>query len=218
MQRQKIECKIPGITVIEKTTHIVDLHKSENELWLEMEGRCRTAIRKAQKSGVTVSLETDPEIIDIYYKLLTGLYANQKMCVPHDKNFYREIFESFSGNSLFILASRIESQIIGGIILVRDRERFYYLDGASNPDFNHLNPNNLLLWEGILLAKRLGGLKFDFVGSDIPRLAAFKKSFGGDLHYHSCLEKAYVPGFALLRKLYPAIKAIAGRFSKRDDV
>ena len=37
---------------IEKHTHILDITKSEDNLWKNLEGRCRTAIRKARKSGV----------------------------------------------------------------------------------------------------------------------------------------------------------------------
>jgi hypothetical protein len=53
-----------------------------------------------------------------------------------------------------------------------------------------LNPSNLVLWKAVERAAERGCREFDFVGSDIPRLARFKESFGGELVEHSCIEWA----------------------------
>ena len=45
-----------GYTVIPKYTHVLDLTLGAEEIWKKMEGRCRTDIRRAMKSGVAVAL------------------------------------------------------------------------------------------------------------------------------------------------------------------
>jgi hypothetical protein len=47
----------------------------------------------------------------------------------------------------------------------------------------------------------------DFLGSDIPRLAQFKASFGGSVHSYWCVEITYSRLAGGLRRAYPRWKA-----------
>jgi hypothetical protein len=61
------------------------------------------------------------------------------------------------------------------------------------------------------MAKEMGATRYDFVGSDIPRLAEFKKSFGGALTTYSLIEFASSEWVARVRAMYPRIRYAARR-------
>jgi len=195
---------------VNKYTHILDLIKTEDDLWKNLEGRCRTAIRKAQKSKVIVNRESDRNFIERYYSIIEEIYLAQSMPCPNKKALYYDIWDSFAPGNAIFLSAKYHDEIIGGVIIIIDRKRAYYLNGASRYDFRSLSASNLLLWEAINIAKEKGVEKFDFVGSNIPRLAKFKKSFGGQLVEHSLIEKSGSKWISLLRDKYPYYKQKVG--------
>jgi hypothetical protein len=197
---------------ITKHTHILDLATTEDTLWKNLEGRCRTAIRKARKSGVTVSLATESSFVKNYYSIIAEVYSAQKMPCPNREAFYHDMWDSFVPNNALFLSAEYRNNLIAGVIVILDEKRAYYLNGASKNTFRSLYPSNLLLWEGINIAKKRGVERFDFVGSDIERLAKFKKSFGGELTKHTLIEKASSKWIGLIRQKYPAYKTIMGNF------
>jgi len=220
IQRQSLfpEVQMPAFQIIEKHTHLLDLTKSEDKIWSSFEGRCRTAIRKAEKSGVRVKLETCREAIESYYEILDELYAGQKMTTPNPKQFYYRLWDAFSGDQLYMLTAWHDETLISGAFIMQDSDRCYYLNGASRPEYLSIAPNNLIQWEAIRLAKSRGAVWYDFVGSDIERLAKFKKSFGGDLVTYACLEKSTSAAVSFIRKKYPVFKIALGRLKKRFGI
>lgn len=204
-----------GTSYIEKHTHVLSLDRPQDEIWKGMEGRCRTAIRKAEKSGVTVVRETERECIDPYYAILSALYAAQGRTTPNPRAFYLELWDRFSGRGLTVLTARHESTIIAGALLLHDRDTVYYLNGCSLHDYNHLNPNNLIQWEAIRLAMGSGARRYDFVGTDIERLAKFKKSFGGAEVAYTLIELAGSRWVHLARRQFPVMKRLASRLRSR---
>ena len=206
---------LSGFQIMEKHTHLLDLTKSEEEIWKSFEGRCRTAVRKAEKGGVSIKLESSREGIEGYYDILDNLYVEQKMTTPNPKQFYYRLWDAFADSQLNMLTAWHDETLIAGAIIIHDKDRCYYLNGASRYDYNNLCPNNLIQWEAIKLAKARGALWYDFVGSDIERLAKFKKSFGGGLFSYTCLEKSSSPWVSFIRQKYPELKMMMGRISAR---
>ena len=65
------------------------------------------------------------------------------------------------------------------------------------------------------MAKDRGVEYYDFVGSDIPRLAEFKKSFGGERITHSLIEKTSSKRIRFLRNQYPVYRKTIGNIRKK---
>jgi lipid II:glycine glycyltransferase (peptidoglycan interpeptide bridge formation enzyme) len=196
---------------ITKHTHILNLIQTENALWKNLEGRCRTAIRRARKSGITITIPKSRNFVKEYYSLVQEVYYAQNKVCPNTMRFYYDMWDSFSKENVLFLSAEWDGKIIAGIIILIDGKSAYYLNGASSHKFRSLYPTNLLLWEAIKLAKEKGAEEFDFVGSDIPRLGKFKKSFGGQLVEYSLIEKASSPWIYRMRNRYPYYKQKAGQ-------
>lgn len=217
MQRQQLDAhNIPAnFTVVEKHSHVLKLDAPQDDLWNRLEGRCRTAVRKAEKSGVTIVPEESPDCLAVYYPMLDSLYLNQRIATPNPPQLYTSLWKHFFPDRFRVLTARYGGRVVAGIILVNDGVRWYYLNGSSYPEYNNLNANNLLQWEAIKFALREGGREYDFVGSDIERLARFKKSFGGELVAYTCLEYAASPVVTIIRNYYPHFKNAVGRIRSR---
>lgn len=194
-----------------KTTHVLDLAQGGEAIWNGMEGRCRTAVRKAQKEGVTVSVASDDTFIDRYVDMLEGVYRRQGLASPNRRAFYRDMWETFGGREVTGLLAHHEGREIAGALFVMDPHDAYYISGASVEEGGKVSSNNILQWEAISLAVSRGLVRYDFVGSDIPRLAKFKKSFGGDLMEYWCVESAPSRLARFMRAAYPRIKRCLGR-------
>lgn len=217
IQQEKISPQMRpcSFQVIEKHTHLLDLTKSEEEIFSSMEGRCRTAIRKAKKNGVRIQQETYKNGLESYYTILKNVYAKQDMQPPNSKEFYDFLWDAYVDHHLYMLTAWQDETMIAGAIILHDRDRCYYLNGCSRHEYRSLCPGHLIQWEAMRLAKSLGANWYDFVGSDIERLANFKKSFGGELTTYSCLEKSSSAWVSFIRRKYPEVKMLLGRIKSR---
>jgi len=204
-----------NLEIIDKHTHILKLDKSLDELWKNFEGRCRTAVRKAQKSGIEVKLVTEIGRMADYYTMLTDVYNRQEQVYPHSLEFFVEIFKKFDGKELYMLVAEYDEKVIAGGIFLMDADTVYYLNGASIKEFNNLGVNNLIQWTSISHAHALGRKQYDFVGSDQDRFGTFKKSFGGVLECNQCMELSNSNAATLLRKWYPKCKTLAMKYFKK---
>ncbi len=200
---------------IEKHTHVLKLDMPVDDLWKNLEGRCRTAVRKAEKSGIEVMFVSDTKSIVEYYNILTDVYARQELIYPHPLEFFTGIFEKYQGENLYMLIARMDGKVVAGGIFVFDSERAYYLNGASIREFNNTGVNNMLQWHSIMHAHKLGLKYYDFVGSDQERFGNFKRSFGGVLHNHLCVEitDGYITD--VVRRSYPTLKNLAMKYLKK---
>lgn len=219
IQQEDLSPLVPeecGFTTVAKHTHLLDLRPDEETIWKRMEGRCRTAIRKGEKEGVTVTRVTDGGFMEQYYALLDQVYRQQGMGTPNPAGFYRRLWDTWGDTNLSVYRADWQGELIAAAIVLRDKGRAYYLNGASRSEYNRFSPNNLVQWAAIRDARGAGAERYDFVGSDIPRLARFKQSFGGELVTHVCLERAAYPWLETVRRQYPRYKRVVGRLFRRE--
>jgi CelD/BcsL family acetyltransferase involved in cellulose biosynthesis len=203
------------VTFIEKHTHILDLTVGTNRLWRNLREGCRGAIKKAQRADVEVVLATTLQEVYDYYAIAAELYRVQGRRHPNPRDLFQGLWERFApSKNVSLLLARHHGNIIGGVFLGHANSTIYYLDGASNPEGKHLQAANLLLWEAIREGADEGSEHFDFVGSDIPRLAQFKASFGGSVHPYWCVEMSHSRLARGLRHAYPRWKALVARWSR----
>ncbi|WP_447976729.1 lipid II:glycine glycyltransferase FemX [Candidatus Nitrospira bockiana] len=201
---------LPRYEVKEKRTHVVDLELGRDQLWTRMEGRARTAIRKAEKSNVEIVWASPQSYLEEYWKMVEDVYGRQGRRPPNPLAFYRRLFDTCYPASVAMLLARHEGRMVGGMILAWQKDRAYYLNGASYRSCQPLGVNSLLQWEAMQWAAKLGCRWYDFVGSDLPWLARFKESFGGTLTPYLAIEHASSWVVRLCRRQYATWKGFAG--------
>lgn len=160
-------------------TYLIDLSKSENELFASLQARCRNAVRKGEKTGLSFYEVSNRKDFDKWWEVY-GNTVKQKRFGKQNKNLIFGLFNSKIGR-LFVVS--IENRITAGAFLLIDKCPVYYL-GAMDREFSKLSPNNFLHWQVMLLLKSEGYGYYD-LGGVSPQGRAhgpsyFKESFGGE--------------------------------------
>jgi len=159
-------------------TYLLDVATpSENELWDQLASTCRNRIRKARKSNVSVEFETDASFIDEFWEMSLDVFAKWGLRPQFSKSLLSRMRDELADGGISTLTARRDGQRIAMLLLLIDHRSMYYLAGGSLPELNRFAPNNLLHWEAILEAKRMGLRSYDFVSAS-GTAGKFKKTFG----------------------------------------
>ena len=177
-------------------TILINLKKSEKDIFSCFSEAKRRAVRRAIKNGVLVKLSNDiNSFISIRSKHFFpfGFMMKKEMrCLW--KNFYpknADLLLGYDGNNL----------CLGGILLLHfDNKSYYWYAAANNRGKKTVAPT-LLVWEALKFCKKRGSGIFDFEGVYDERFGRateswrgftkFKEGFGGE-------EAVYLPNY--LRK------------------
>lgn len=190
-----------GFDVAPSATHICPLPSDEAAVWGAMRGTCRTRIRKAEKLGVVAEPTNDPVFAAYFYHFFMKVLAGKGRLPAYDIEFPRALMASLiPADRLFAVWAKYQGEVIGAAFYAHDERAMYYLDGASDPDYLHLSPNELLHWTAMKLAIRRGIPLFNIGGAPAP--SRFTQKFGGGLVPFNVYRKSFVPFLDTARQLY----------------
>jgi hypothetical protein len=168
-------------------TWLLELTDSE-AIWNGMEGRARTAVRKAEREEVTVR-EAGEADLDIYYELHCGTYARTGE-TPHPRAYFEAIWRDFipRGRALVLIAEQGSTPVAAQSFAIFKGGAIYWTGAASEAGLRS-GANNMLQWEALqrLLALDVrwyeAGEAFIKAGDEkLQGLSDFKRSTGGRLY------------------------------------
>ncbi|MEK7166965.1 MAG: peptidoglycan bridge formation glycyltransferase FemA/FemB family protein [Patescibacteria group bacterium] len=145
-------------------TMIVDLKKSEQEIWQkELNQKARYNTRLAERKGVKIIEEGNEKNIKEFYKLWEKTKLRQKISIRSEK-YYKELFLIFPKENIHLFLAKYQEKFIAGLIIIFFGKKAIYLYAASDYEFHSLMPTYLVVWKAILKAKEKGCEIFDFWG------------------------------------------------------
>ena len=169
-------------------TWVVDLRSGKEEVWDRMEGRARTAIRKAEKSGIRVR-EARNDDLESYYKLHVETYDRTGV-PPHPKDYFKAIWNDFLAAGLaHIFIAEMGEEAVAAENFGTYQGRAVYWTGAASAKGLSAEANSLIQWTAIQwMIDR--GFEYYETGEAFPGIRVgkekglndFKKSFGGELY------------------------------------
>jgi lipid II:glycine glycyltransferase (peptidoglycan interpeptide bridge formation enzyme) len=198
-----------------RSTLVVDLTGSEEEVFERMKPKTRYNIRLAGRKDVSV--RTTDNLQDFY--ALMEITSRREQFHVHSLDYYRrayELFHPLGRCELFI--AEYQGRTLAAVMAFASRKSGYYFYGASANEERNRKPTYPLQWEAIRWAHRQGCTEYDMWG--IPDEAAdledeeqietredglwgvyrFKRGFGGAVRKAALvLDRVYTP---LLYKLY----------------
>ena len=163
--------------------HILPVDISPESLWSGLSGPTRRAIRKARQSGVEIRSLMDSKDLRGFYELHVALRKHKYRLLAQPPAFFESLAYRFGKvNGWFPLGAYLKNRLIAATIYLRWGDTLYYKFNASDRDALKARPNNLLIWEGISLARSLGCRRMDLGPSDEdqPGLIRFKRHFGAE--------------------------------------
>jgi len=150
-----LECRNPATCEAGATpslrfySHWVDLDPGVESLFQGLDGAFRRGLRKAEKSAIRVEFEGSTEGIERFY----GLHCQTRRrhgLPPQPVRFFRNIARQVLERGQGVVATAWAGQraVAAAVFFHADQEVIYKY-GASDYAFQHLRPNNVLMWEAM---------------------------------------------------------------------
>ena len=154
----------------------IDLSRDEDELFRNFSYDCRHCARKGMRLGVTIQEARDAEFVDDYYSQLTDVFAKRNLIPTYGKGRVEALIRHLqpTGNMLLLRALSPDGCCIATLISVGMHNRAEVWSGASWRAYQHLRPNELLVWHTIRYWKNRSIQFLDLGGA-----GEYKRRYGG---------------------------------------
>jgi len=196
-----------------KTTLVLDLRKSEDEILAAMKPKGRYNIRVAQRHGVRIRKAGDSKSARIFFELLRKTTARDNFH-GHSKDFYVNFLKILNKNACCFIAEIKGKPVAASIVtFFGDTATYYY--GASDYSFRNLMAPYAIQFAAILTAKQRGCHFYDFLGiapentknHPLAGVTSFKKKFGGKVISYPISAKLILrPGIFSIYQLFKKIR------------
>lgn len=174
--------------VVELASRTVEVGTEQGvNVWAGMEGRARTAVRKAQKLGMRADIEfvQSPEgnllvqFRELYDSTMTRIGAADAYL--YGDSYYERLVTDLAGRVLVVGVTDNTGQPAASALVLLDRDVVHYHLSGSNPSAAKDGANNLLIWSILEWANHNGYKSVHLGGGLKPgdSLHKFKRSFGG---------------------------------------
>src|SRR5438552_2850346 len=162
--------------------HSLDLTIGPENVFARFKDSVRRAIRKAEKSGVTVEESHSRAAMLDFYRLHVRTRRRHGL-PPQPLSFFLNIHEEIVKPDLgFVILGKLAARTVGAAIFFYSGEAALFKFGASDERAQQVRGNNLIMWEGIrrLAEKRLKTLHFGRTSLTNDGLRRFKLSWGSE--------------------------------------
>lgn len=202
-----------GLEYEEHLNFLVDLTKSEKEIWNNIRSNAQRNIRKSEKSGAIIESVSEPSGVLEAYSVLQQVYSRIQVPLP-DLSLFQAAFDVLYPKNMFkIFLAKVDDTVIGALTLLLYKDVIIYWYTGTLREFSSYRPSDFLVWHALKFGLENNYHTFDFGGGGKPDeeygVRDFKAKFGGDLvsygrnkivHSPVMLQASKV-GYELFRKI-----------------
>jgi CelD/BcsL family acetyltransferase involved in cellulose biosynthesis len=183
-----IDSRITQMTVFPEMTNI------EKGIMNIVEKRCRTAIRKAQKSNIEVEFAQNLRHVNALFEMhKSGMKKKHGIYKPW--RFFKILFEEFpdvQSRDIKVLFASKDDKIIAGLLLLYYKNIVSYFTPCFDLKYSGLQPNTLLIYEAMKNTLKNGYKIWNFGGgSRFSGVYMFKRSWGAKDYPYQYFINAY---------------------------
>ena len=160
--------------------YLIDLSEGENYVWSQIKRKLRCDVERTKKRGVYVE-EGNEKDLRCVYDLLVQRYKQQELPVTVPIDYLLDIYKNFNPENLRIFVAKYNGETISGIVTLTFKDKIIFWIGAPKKNFMGTTPNDLLQWEAIRWACRMGYRFYEEIGAGTERLAIFKAKYNPTL-------------------------------------
>ena len=202
-----------GFVYEERLNFLVNLNRTEEEIWRAIHNSRRRGINRAKRNGVVIEKVEEKKDIPIFYDIVAKTY--KRVGVPlADYSFFETMFEILVPKNMadFYLA-KCDNTSVGARVVLKYKGSVYDWYAGSLPTNKPLRVGEALVWHVLKEGANNGYVIFDFGGagksSEEYGVREFKRSFGGDLVNYGRYKKKHSAskmkiaesGFRMYRKI-----------------
>jgi CelD/BcsL family acetyltransferase involved in cellulose biosynthesis len=160
--------------------HFLDLRIGPHALVSNFSSSVQRAVRKAQRSGLSVSIQSSPHAMAHFYRLHVRTRRRHGL-PPQPRSFFMNIQRHLldAGFGFIVLVESQKGPIAAAMFFTIGRHAVFKF-GASDERLQELRPNNLAMFEGIKHLAEGGAetLHFGRTDKENQGLRRFKLSWG----------------------------------------
>jgi len=161
-------------------SHTVELDRDDAEIFSTFRNSTKRNIKRAQKENVKVDLSYTLKSVKEFYRLNCTTRKHHGL-PPQPLSFFRKIFDHvISRKKGFVALASCHTRVVAAAVYFHLGSQAVYKYGASDRNYQHLRPNNLVMWQSIKWCCRNGFKRFSF-GRTEPEnhgLLQFKRGWG----------------------------------------
>ncbi|HDH96728.1 MAG TPA: GNAT family N-acetyltransferase [Proteobacteria bacterium] len=166
------------VRLIEKTTHILMLDMSADEVASVFTPRCRWRVRRAERAGLVCRVLEPADGMEIVYKLYTGWAHMKRLERPYPGALF-DAMRALPAGSVRLFVAELSGEPVAALVNFVHRGDVYNFLTADLRTKEASGAVNLLHFCAIRDAIRSGAKRYIFGESmGIESLARFKESFG----------------------------------------
>jgi len=189
--------------------HTLDLDQDEQKIFSSFKSNTKRNIKKAVKENIKITLSNSLSSLKEFNRL-NCITRKLHGLPPQPYHFFEKIYEHIiSQKKGFVVLAYYQKKPVAGAVYFHFSGQAIYKYGASDRRFQHLRPNNLVMWEAIKWYAQNGFRSFSF-GRTEPEnkgLIQFKRGWGtGEetiYYYKYDLKKdAYVKNSSTIKSSY----------------
>jgi hypothetical protein len=161
-------------------THTLALTASEAPVFSSFRESNRRNIRKAVASCLNVQIAASKEAIRQFYRL-NQITRREHGLPPQPLRFFEKVHEHVIWKGLgFVALAHRENAAVAASVYFHFGGAAIYKYGASNKRYQHLRPNNLVMWEAIRRCIQTGCTSLSLGRTDVDGdgLRQFKAGWG----------------------------------------
>ena len=175
---------------------VLNLEKSEEELWEGMHKERRRNVNQAIKAGLTFrELESEEDIREVV-RLIEQTYQRKHVPISY-LSIFDEVQRVMHDYAHFFGCFTDEGQMIAGQIRLCYRDLVYAWFAGSDEAYFKLRPNDFTMWNVIRWAHNQGYKEFDFGGGGEPGVEYgvrdYKLKYGCEMYDYGRYTLAHRP-------------------------
>jgi FemAB-related protein (PEP-CTERM system-associated) len=150
-------------------------------IWSGLRKPVQHQIKKSRKLGVQVRIAQHREDMAHYYRLHLQTRCKKHGMPAQPQDYFLGLWDTFAASSAVqLLLAEYQGIVIAGMVLLASDTTVQYAYGASNENYLHLAPNNLLMWAAIEWGCMHGYQTLDMgrTACDNAGLMEFKRRWG----------------------------------------
>lgn len=160
---------------------LISLANDPDSVWANLRKPIQRQVKKSQKLGVQVRVAQQREDVAQYYRLHLQTRCKKHGMPAQPQRYFYKLWDTFAASgSMQLLLAEYQGRTIAGMVLLASGATIRYSYGASDEQYLHLAPNDLLMWTAIKLGCTQGYRTFDMgrTACDNEGLMEFKRRWG----------------------------------------